>query len=90
MARTPGQDVRCIATTAALYWEDARRRHREAPVSDPSRPDATCEANGCDEPAVVSPRAPTAAEVVPKPLGEIVPLCARHAEQANTPEDPPV
>lgn len=77
-----------MASTATLYWEDNRRR-REAPVSDPSRPDATCEANGCNEPAVVSPRSPTAAEVVAEPVGEIVPLCARHAEQANTPEDPP-
>jgi hypothetical protein len=58
-------------------------------VSAPERPAETCTVAGCDEPAVVTPRAPTAAEVVDVAPGEIVPLCAVHAEQADTPEDPP-
>jgi hypothetical protein len=53
------------------------------------RPDETCAAPGCEEPAVVTPRAPAAADVLDVPNGEIVPLCAEHAEQADTPETPP-
>lgn len=51
-------------------------------------PGETCVVDGCDEPAVVTPRAPTTAEVVDAPDGELVPLCARHAEQADAPEVP--
>jgi hypothetical protein len=58
-------------------------------VSDMERPDETCAAPGCEEPAVVTPRAPAAADVLDVPNGEIVPLCAEHAEQADTPETPP-
>jgi hypothetical protein len=49
----------------------------------------TCVVDGCEEPAVVTPRAPTTDDVVEEPDGEIVPLCADHAEQANAPEVPP-
>jgi hypothetical protein len=58
-------------------------------MSQTPRPDALCAVADCQEPAVVTPRAPAAADVVDSPPGEIVPLCAAHAEQANTPEDPP-
>jgi hypothetical protein len=57
-------------------------------VSIEDLPAATCVVAGCGEPAVVSPRAPTTAEVVDAPVGELVPLCARHAERANAPEVP--
>lgn len=51
-------------------------------------PESTCSVDGCDEPAVVTPRAASADEVRTAPDGELVPLCARHAEQAETPESP--
>jgi hypothetical protein len=57
-------------------------------VSVEDLPAATCTVAGCGEPAVVSHRAPTTAEVVDAPAGELVPLCTRHAEQANAPEVP--
>lgn len=57
-------------------------------MSDTERPDTTCAVPGCDEPAVVTPRAPAAADVVDVPDGELVPMCAEHAEEANTPESP--
>jgi hypothetical protein len=58
-------------------------------VTATERPDVTCAVPGCGEPAVVTPRAPAAADVVDVPDGEIVPLCAEHAEKADTPESPP-
>ncbi len=58
-------------------------------MSDTERPDTACAAPGCGEPAVVTPRAPAADDVLDAPDGEIVPLCAEHAEQADTPETPP-
>lgn len=58
-------------------------------MSETPRPDAVCSVADCDQPAVVTPRAPAAADVVDTPDGEIVPLCAAHAEQADTPENPP-
>jgi hypothetical protein len=58
-------------------------------MSETSRPDETCAVADCDQPAVVTPRAPTAGDVVPAEAGELVPLCATHAEQADTPPDPP-
>jgi hypothetical protein len=58
-------------------------------MSETPRPQETCAVDDCGEPAVVTPRAPAAAEVVDTPDGEIVPLCAAHAEKANTPENPP-
>ena len=54
-----------------------------------SLPPETCVVAGCSEPAVVTPRSPTAEEVVDSQPGEIEPLCAVHAEQANTPPNPP-
>lgn len=51
-------------------------------------PESTCAVAGCQEPAAVTPRAPVAADVVDAPAGEIVPLCAAHAEEADTPERP--
>jgi len=52
-------------------------------------PDSACSVDGCGEPAAVTPRAPTTAEVVDAPPGELVPLCARHAEEAEEPETRP-
>jgi hypothetical protein len=51
-------------------------------------PDALCTVDGCQEPAVVTPRAPTTDEVSDAPAGELVPLCAEHAEQADVPPVP--
>lgn len=51
-------------------------------------PDSVCSVDGCGEPAVVTPRASTAVDVHEEPAGELVPLCARHAEQADAPEAP--
>lgn len=51
-------------------------------------PDALCSVDGCTEPAVVTPRSPVTDEVVDAPDGELVPLCARHAEQADEPPSP--
>jgi hypothetical protein len=56
---------------------------------DTRRPTSDCSVADCPEPAVVTPRAPAAAEVVDVPDGEIVPLCATHAEEADTPPNPP-
>ena len=58
-------------------------------MSDMIGPESTCSMSGCDAPAVVTPRAPAAADVVPASAGEIVPLCAEHAEQADTPPNAP-
>lgn len=52
-------------------------------------PERTCTVDGCDEPAAVTPRAPTTAGVVEADPGEIIPLCAFHAEEADAPEVPP-
>jgi hypothetical protein len=57
-------------------------------VSTTIGPESTCAVPGCQEPAAVTPRAPVAADVVAAPAGEIVPLCAAHAEEADTPERP--
>lgn len=51
-------------------------------------PDSVCSVDGCEEPAANTPRAATADELVDAPDGELVPLCARHAEQANMPGPP--
>jgi hypothetical protein len=51
-------------------------------------PDATCAVRGCEEPVANTTRSPTAADVLDVPPGEIVALCAIHAEQANEPERP--
>lgn len=51
-------------------------------------PDSVCSVDGCQEPAVRTPRASIADPAVehePSP-GQLVPLCARHTEQANAPE----
>jgi hypothetical protein len=53
------------------------------------RPQTTCSVNGCEEEAVTEPRAPVTADVVDVPAGEIVPLCADHAEDAHAPQEPP-
>jgi hypothetical protein len=45
--------------------------------------DQTCDVAGCDEPAAVMVPAVTADGLVDQPAGELVPLCARHAEQAQ-------
>lgn len=58
-------------------------------MSETPRPDDVCHVEDCAQPAVVTPRAPAAAEVVDTEDGEIVPLCAAHAEQADTPPNPP-
>ncbi len=58
-------------------------------MDETPRPDEQCSVTDCAQPAVVTPRAPAAAEVVDTPDGEIVPLCAAHAEQADTPPNPP-
>lgn len=52
-------------------------------------PATTCTIPGCNEPSVVTPRSPDTAEVSRAEPGEIVPLCAAHAEAANAPEVPP-
>jgi hypothetical protein len=57
-------------------------------VTEMVGPESTCSIDGCDEPAVVTPRAASAHDVKEAPTGELVPLCARHAEQAETPEAP--
>ena len=53
------------------------------------RPESTCAVADCDEPAVVTPRAPAAGDVVDVEPGEIAPLCADHAEDADTPPNAP-
>lgn len=52
-------------------------------------PDATCEVAGCDEPASVSVPAPTARTLVDAPAADLVPLCSRHASQADGREGSP-
>jgi hypothetical protein len=52
-------------------------------------PDATCEVDGCDEPAAVSVPAPTARVLVEAPAAETVPLCNRHAAFADGREGSP-
>ncbi len=58
-------------------------------MSETIGPESICSVADCEEPAVNTPRSPTAGDVVDAPPGEIVPLCARHAEQAEVPEDVP-
>jgi hypothetical protein len=58
-------------------------------VPESTGPASVCSVADCDEPAVVTPRSPTTTDVVAAPPGEIVPLCADHAEEANAPEVPP-
>lgn len=55
-------------------------------MSELTGPESTCSVDGCDEPAVVTPRASTAAEVTDEEPGELVPLCAVHAERTDAPE----
>ena len=51
-------------------------------------PESVCSVDGCEEPAANTPRASTADEVVDAPPGELVPLCARHAAEAEMPGSP--
>lgn len=51
-------------------------------------PESECSVNGCDKPAANTPRAAKAEDVVDAPTGELVPLCARHAAEADVPEPP--
>ena len=51
-------------------------------------PESVCSVDGCDEPAANTPRASTADDVVDAPPGELVPLCARHAAEAEMPGSP--
>jgi hypothetical protein len=46
-------------------------------------PDAACAVDGCGEPAALSVPAATAHTLLDAPASEVVPLCARHAEQAD-------
>lgn len=57
-------------------------------MAEMTGPDSVCSVDGCEEPAVNTPRAITAEDVVDAPAGELVPLCARHAEEADVPESP--
>jgi hypothetical protein len=57
-------------------------------MSELTGPDTMCTVDGCHEPAVVTPRAPTTDEVSDASTGELVPLCAEHAEQADVPPVP--
>lgn len=57
-------------------------------MSELTGPESVCHVDGCDEPAVRTPRATIVDPVVdgdPRP-GQLVPLCATHAEQADAPE----
>lgn len=51
-------------------------------------PGSVCSVDGCEEPAANTPRATNAEDVVDAPPGELVPLCARHAAEADEPESP--
>ncbi len=51
-------------------------------------PESVCSVDGCREPAVNTPRATVAEDVVDAPAGELVPLCARHAAETDVPEAP--
>jgi hypothetical protein len=55
-------------------------------MAETTEPGAICSVPGCQEPVANTPRSPAADEVLDAPPGEIVPLCADHAEQANAPE----
>ena len=57
-------------------------------MTDLVGPESVCSVDGCGEPAVNTPRASTADEVVDAPAGELVPLCARHAGEAEMPGSP--
>jgi len=59
-------------------------------MTSESVPEETCAVAGCGEDAVVTPRAPVTDALVDRADGEIVPLCAVHAEQADAPEVPPL
>jgi hypothetical protein len=52
-------------------------------------PDTTCEVAGCEEPAAVSVPAPTALALVDAPAADLVPLCSRHAGEADGREASP-
>lgn len=59
-------------------------------MSELTGPDSVCHVDGCDEPAVRTPRATIADDVPDSGIdadpGQLVPLCAVHAEQADAPE----
>lgn len=57
-------------------------------MDDMTGPETECSVDGCHEPAVNTPRAANAEDVVDAPTGELVPLCARHTAQADEPESP--
>lgn len=57
-------------------------------MTDLTGPESVCSVDGCDEPAVNTPRATAADDLVDAQPGELVPLCARHAAQADEPESP--
>lgn len=48
-------------------------------------PGDVCAVDGCDQPAVVTARSPDTLGVTDSLPGELVPLCAIHAEQADAP-----
>jgi hypothetical protein len=81
--RSSGSDERLRASQPG---QAHRKRHDRSRGAGEHQEASAREGEG---PAVVTPRSPAAADVVDSPPGEIVPLCAAHAEQANTPEDPP-
>jgi hypothetical protein len=54
-------------------------------MSELTGPETECSIDGCERPAVVTPRAASAEPVTSEPpAGELVPLCAVHAEQATS------
>lgn len=57
-------------------------------MSELTGPDSVCHVDGCEEAAVRTPRATIADDVdgVGADPGQLVPLCAVHAEQADAPE----
>lgn len=57
-------------------------------MSELTGPETECSVGGCERPAVVAPRAASAEPVTSAPAGELVPLCAVHAEEAQTPASP--
>jgi hypothetical protein len=57
-------------------------------VTELTGPESVCSVDGCDEPAVNTPRATTAEDLVDARPGELVPLCARHAAETDVPESP--
>lgn len=59
-------------------------------MSELTGPESVCHVDGCDEPAVRTPRASIAEQAdgdgLDADTGQLVPLCAVHAEQADAPE----